>query len=1668
MKRSKFLKALGFLIALIPFTSTACSYKMPVLNNPKYLLNGEQSGTDTNFVYYSINNDTEYAVALRETKLSSTGTFTIEPEYNGKPVTGIWRNAFYNSKCTKVVIPSSIAVIDYEAFMNSKITTVTIPASVTNIGEAAFYSCKSLTKVVVQNSTTTSDSSSACSCSEDAGGGGGERTYSTLKVIPSFCFFNCVALKELVLPQSIEEIEYEAFNNCISLFSTLAFMNIKAIRSRAFQDCKALKKVYISSSFFERDTDENPIGIIEEKAFENCNSGLEFFLVGDTDDVEDWNDLARNANWNRKSEFSAPGNQINPDATASNRYTYHITAAGASYTSDWIYTVDLNGDVEIASYIGPTEIDNKPVKFLTIPNELPSGSGNYVRRIALNALDSVKANLVRLYLPTSLQRIESGMFGNGYTNLIVIDDNSSAKCADDQTKVDGEQDLTPRIILNDIINLEVIGNSAFINMPKIQQIKKLYLPYSLQAVGAYAFGKANKHMKSVTDFKWDYDDELSALKVIGREAFYKLGNGDPEANQGVERGRHRSYLNADGTTNYTLTTLVFPRTFEHFGITSTDNTTYNLGGAEGDDVNFGISAFAGCPLLEKVVFRGSKYDVVTGSASSDSNTFNLIIPSYTFVMEESLRTIVFEERVGKSILFHTAGGTYRPAIGWSAGKATNDFSGDPAIQTIVLPNVKTHIRAQNFALQGNSRGVIYLSSATDTNTHNNTTVSTVSAIADPTANSTKRISDSSVKEWRTIGDEEFYSNTCPGYCFASSTTDSSSTKQNYFGIDQKMPWYASVLYKDKITDKSGAELDVIVGHGNANEFIVQDKCAFVTSGNKATMTNYLFDRHDSGFTGTARVPATVTKSDDTVCTVNNIGASAFSAAYCDGTNYIDDNTHKNLTAVEIPSTITTIGEYAFMRAYGIRKVTAYNAGTGVLNDDYTMPTSLSSIGKHAFAFCNIEKVLNIPNNCTFYENSKTTSTYETSIFTNNFSLRKVTFGNGATSSTKYTTTTYTASNSETYTSAIYSTAAIDPSKNGSSLLIVLNRDSADYHVASEDFADITTTFNNASVTWGEFNGQYASKYLYGAFKMCYWIDSLVIGTAANVTVNQPLISGLNDNNCANLIYLNQPNNFTPNTCNLKAVSLTAITVGDSLTLSTPPYSFEGCEQLVSIKLPKADGAFIPEGLFSFIENEHVKFIVPSNAAGTTFKECEEGELDLTYTGYAGIEANAFKNSNITTVIAPITTDFTINEDAFGDCDNLTSFDLSNVTDNIFLNGAFRGSTIPSDLFDFGNDANVEFGKETFKNCDFSGGEVDDGSFSFPLKTAIIGESCFEGSNIQKVTADGVLDNLKRVASDNNASNKNNYNFDPDDLRVTDGDPKGTFKQIGDFAFYLCTNLVDFDFSKFSKIERIGHYAFSMNANGSTNIIDPTANPGTNSACICTGGIINLPESLTNLGVGAFNGSSITSVTINSHHLKLERAWTYSNSPRLQQQNNKGGHQFRWCKSLTRVYFSDPDCTWETPYLTKSEKGQDNYFSDCAVLEEVFLPRGYDIQYSRFYGDGDGQRPDSMIWGSKSTLKVFLHHTLKDDYDSSKTAISKYWHRVDGNTINAIVFFTRNNLDVVYSDGGQYKYIREGSYFWTMVNGVPTFIGTASNIDQTTGEVTFSTGYKADSTHVYHP
>ena len=1691
MKFSKLIKAICFLFVTATFCASCNRSNSSIPRSPKYLINGELVGSDDengDYEYYSIEGSDTYAVGLKKTSKNKTSLGTFPTEYNNKAVTGIWRSGFHNSQCTSITIPSGITVIDYEAFMESKITSITIPATVSAIGEGAFYSCRWLTKAVIQNTASSSQQSSACSCVQPSGGEQQSSTPSTLSTIPAFCFFNCHELKEIVFPESIKVIGEEAFRNCKKLYSTLAFMSIEEIGYRAFEYCSSLTKIYISSSFFDKDENQNFIGVIGEKAFDGCNSNLTFYLVGDEDDIEDWMDDSANANWNQKSALVDPGAQINAEESSATRYKYILpgSSAGARYSSDWIYTIDQNNDVDISSYIGPTQINGVPIKFITFPNVLPSGSTNYVRSIAIDALDTVKASLERVYLPKNLRRIQASMFGSSYTNLIVVDDNT--KCSTDETLISQSQTLTGRIVLNGLTDLEVIGKSAFVNMPHLADIKKLYLPYSLKGVGTNAFGTSDtdgKHMKGVTDFKWDYDDTNSALKVIGREAFYELGRTDNS--KSITSGSvHQDYYDSNGDPKFTLTTLIIPRTFEHFGITSSDITNYGLTGleAEASDANFGISAFAGSPLLSKVVFKGSKLATIQSSPGSEyeeNDTFNLVLASKSFAMNESLRTVVFEERVNKHIVFHTRGGqSSEVVIGWSSGKASNDFGGNPALQTLVLPNKYTTLQIQNYAFQCNSRGVIYFSDASNSNAKikGNKEASMTTAISDPTTNGNQGLSG----EWKTIGKD----NTTLGYNFAN---------QNRFGINQQMPLYYSVLYQDPVLD------DVVVGYGNANKYIEKDNCAFVTNGSTdATMTNYLYDRYSGSFTGTATVPYQVGENN---LKVTSIGASAFSAAYCDGgtNNYHNDTTHKELTAVTIPDTVKTIGEYAFMRAYGVTSLSSYHVNkggndqvaTGTDNGTYVMSSALTSIGRHAFAFCNIKKFLKIPNNCTLYENTKEDD-YTTSVFSNNFSLRQITFGTGATYNTKYKTTTYqhtgTEDNGEYYTSALYSTSSV--SKNKSSLLLVLNRDAgADRLAEAEDFDKIEVQDGD---DYGEFNGRYGysgqsptvSSYLYGAFKMCYWIDSLVIGTSFKGTLNQPLISGLYDSttNTTKIIYLGQSYDYEPNTANLAGVSF-----GDATTIATPPYSFAGCENLTRIKLPRVVGGKIPAGLFASVSNSIV-FEVPSDNTGEHFTPCAAGVLDLRYTGYSEIEKEAFKNTGIKQVIAPEPSDgttpnnFIIREDAFAGCTQLTSIDFQYVTGTVRMEKAFRGATIPSNLFNFGSSALIEFGEETFKGCTFS-----NGSFNFPANTAEIGTSCFEGcSTLTTVTASAVLTHLKKITVDGGTHQDNNviyetYNNPNNNNAVTEGnliEDRHGYRQIGDYAFYLCNNLSSFDFSKFAGtdstngLERIGHYAFSMNKSMSGSNISPAIAPNwvvnkvdTNNATICANGIVSLPASITNLGVGAFNSSKITEMTINSTEMRFERgSSTYTTSTRTYL--NKGGHQFENCKALRIVMFTERDCEWNTTYEPKaSNTGQDNFFSACDALEKVFMPRGFEISHWEDKDSpGNNNRPDSMVWNSNKDMKFYLYHSLAD-WDGKE--VCRYWHNT-GATSDNLVFYVNNSTELTVIKNGDYtlKIPNSTTLFWTMINGTVTNLGTATSVDATTGVVTFSSGYKADSTHVWLP
>ena len=150
--------------------------------------------------------------------------------YNEKTysVTSIGDKAFFECyDLTSVNIPNSVTYIGYHAFWAcSNLTSITIPNSVTYIGTEAF-SCSSLTSVTIPNSVT-------------------EINYDA--------FSNCRALTSVTIPNSVTIIRSNAFSGCDGLTSVIIPNSVTRIGSDAFLDCYFTKESFINNSTLTSDT----------------------------------------------------------------------------------------------------------------------------------------------------------------------------------------------------------------------------------------------------------------------------------------------------------------------------------------------------------------------------------------------------------------------------------------------------------------------------------------------------------------------------------------------------------------------------------------------------------------------------------------------------------------------------------------------------------------------------------------------------------------------------------------------------------------------------------------------------------------------------------------------------------------------------------------------------------------------------------------------------------------------------------------------------------------------------------------------------------------------------------------------------------------------------------------------------------------------------------------------------------------------------------------------------------------------------------------------------------------------------------------------------------------------------------------------------------------------
>ena len=215
-------------------------------------------------IKYEQNGATTVMVA-RNTAVSGAVTIpatVIDPdtlvEYS---VTGITMGAFESaSNLTSISIGSNVLTIGVGAFQEcTGLTSITIPNSVTSIGGFAFSACLNLESVTLGNQ---------------------------LISIGNQAFSNCKKLATIVIPDSVTSaIQSSTFEYCTSLISVIIGNQVTSIEERAFNDCRALVTVNIPQSVqsigesafsscikLASVTIPNSVTIIEPYTFYNCRS----------------------------------------------------------------------------------------------------------------------------------------------------------------------------------------------------------------------------------------------------------------------------------------------------------------------------------------------------------------------------------------------------------------------------------------------------------------------------------------------------------------------------------------------------------------------------------------------------------------------------------------------------------------------------------------------------------------------------------------------------------------------------------------------------------------------------------------------------------------------------------------------------------------------------------------------------------------------------------------------------------------------------------------------------------------------------------------------------------------------------------------------------------------------------------------------------------------------------------------------------------------------------------------------------------------------------------------------------------------------------------------------------------------------------------------------------
>ena len=201
-------------------------------------------------------------------------TIIVPSTYEGKPVVSIKKNAFRGiNTFSKIVIPEGVHSVEETSFAYCKeLASVYIPSTVTGFGSNAFMECPKLTSVNISDVDKWLEIyfvDARCNPLSNGANLYKNNELVTEVVIPDgstsingYIFYGCTSVKNISIPDSVQEIAANALSCCRALESIKVPEGVKIINTRTFYGCSSLTEVELPSTIYK----------IADEAFGACIS----------------------------------------------------------------------------------------------------------------------------------------------------------------------------------------------------------------------------------------------------------------------------------------------------------------------------------------------------------------------------------------------------------------------------------------------------------------------------------------------------------------------------------------------------------------------------------------------------------------------------------------------------------------------------------------------------------------------------------------------------------------------------------------------------------------------------------------------------------------------------------------------------------------------------------------------------------------------------------------------------------------------------------------------------------------------------------------------------------------------------------------------------------------------------------------------------------------------------------------------------------------------------------------------------------------------------------------------------------------------------------------------------------------------------------------------------